>query len=184
MRIRVPKFRRPKINPHHLAVFIKGLAFLIGAFIIFMLFRINAQNQLIAQQSKDLAQAAKNISEQNQRIARLNGQHIDCLADLFAKYTRENRPISIEDLDLCKVTSEEAAALMSGAVDFTPLIQPTTPAPTPKSNDTNSAPKDTSQPPQQTLPISPTPTPAPVPNPPKEILGIPVCVPFTGVCVR
>lgn len=179
-RIRIPDLPKlPKIDPHHLAVAIKVIAFTGGVFIIFMLFRISAQNH-------QLAQSAKDISEQNQAIAKLNGQHIDCLADLFAKYTRESRPITIDDLDQCKVTSAEAAALMSGSVDFTSLPSTTRPEPTTKTNTPTNSPTSQGATPQ-------TSTPAPVqkqPDPPASVLGIPLCVPDPlglingGACLR
>lgn len=167
--------RLPRFSAHVWAQIFKFVAIVGGLFIIFMLFKINANsNQLAAQ--------AKAIAEQNQRIAKANGSHIDCIADLFARYTREGKAISINDLNTCQVTEAEVNTLfggtVSGAVDFTTPAKTNSPAPT---QSTPTTPSTTP------TPTSSTPTsPAPVPEQPKplELLGVPVCVPFTGVCVR
>lgn len=160
------------IHPHAWAVIIKAIAFAGVIFIIFMLFRINAQNN-------DLATQAKNIAEQNQRNAKANGRHIDCIAETFARFTREQKPITIDDLEACQVTDAEAAAIVggemfNGAVDFTRTPEAQT---NPNRND------NTNQPNPQGAGNPNTQTP-PEPNPPVEVLGVPVCVPLTNVCVR
>lgn len=180
MRIRLPRFPRLRwVNAHLFAALVRIVTVVGIVIIVFMLFRINAK-------SNRLAQTAKELAEQNQVIAKLNGQHIDCLADLFAKYTREARPITIEDLDQCKVTSAEAAALISGAVDFTP---PTMSPPAPNIQNTNISTKPiASQEATQKLGQGET-APPPEKHPPVEVLGVPVCVPDPlglidgGLCV-
>lgn len=111
------KLHPRKLTPHSWALILKTFAIAGALVVIFMLFKINAN-------SNQLAQQAKAIAEQNQRIAKANGAHIDCIADLFARYTRERTAITIDDLDKCQVTEDQVNALfgagsISGAVDFT-----------------------------------------------------------------
>lgn len=141
------KIHLPRIDSHVMSDIIKVAAFAISLFIIFMLFRIAAQNNLLARQ-------AKQISEQNQKIAKANGAHIDCISRIFAAYTRDGRPITIDDLDKCKVTPAELQALTSGAVDFTSV--PTTTSPAQTGQNQNSLNTGTSQ---DATKVTPTPAP-------------------------
>lgn len=179
--VKLPRFPRPSTPIKLIADIVKFITLAVALFIIFMLFRITAQNNQLAQQ-------AKNTAEQNQRIAKANGQHIDCIAKLFAAYTRDKTPITLENLDKCKATAAETSAIMSGAVDFSPTQTHTSPVPT-NQNTNNSTNNTTSQERiQQTAPSEQGQTKPPsvpnIPTPPQEVLGVPLCVPFTQMCVR
>lgn len=63
--------------------------------VIYMLFSISGKTQQIAEQAIEIA-------KQNQEIAEDNQAHIDCIAELFARYTRDSRPITIDDLNTCQ----------------------------------------------------------------------------------
>lgn len=137
----------------------KGLAVAVSAFYIFMLFRIQAigtknaeQARVISQRTQEIAEQAKAIAEQNKSIAVESQAHIDCIADLFARYTRDGRAITIIDLSACQ-------AVATAAQDQTG--QPTTTDGTGTAPATNqgSTPQTASQPaPQQEEPEPPAPS--------------------------
>lgn len=160
---------------------LKFIASFILIFVVFLLFRINNKSNTIAQSAKDIA-------VQNQNIGRQNQQHIDCIAKLFAKFTRDQKPINNPDLDKCNATEAERAKLSEGQA---PVIS-TTPS-TQSTGDnglvvTQGGHVDT--PTTVTNPPVVPPTPKPQPEPIRlPILDIPICVPDPlglingGVCV-
>lgn len=178
--IHILRPRLPHISSHVWALLIKALSFAGAVFIVFMLFSINST-------SKRLAEEAKSTAEQNQSIARENGRHIDCIADLFARYTREQKPILKADLDKCQITEGQAAglvgpALVSGAVDFSAPSQSVVQGQVNSStnNSTNTTNTETQN--NTNTPVTPPTVPEPT-NQPVEVLGIPACVPVLGLCI-
>lgn len=187
-RIQLPKpiIKRPRLTAHGIAIMVKSIA-IAGALLgIFLLFKIQANTNLLAQQ-------AKNTAERNQAIAKVNGRHIDCIADLFATYTRDQKPIAQTDLDKCQITEAEAAgivgnSLFAGAVDFTmPLTSTAAPAPskiTPSQNNNTIPPT-----PKSENPTQPTGNQQASAPEPRRLFGIPLCAPdplsliHDGACV-
>lgn len=68
----------------------------------------------LAQDNKQLSIQNKQLTEQNIQIAHENAQHLDCLADLFARYTRDGRPILTLDLNSCMITEESSKTNSTG----------------------------------------------------------------------
>lgn len=96
--------------------------------------RIIAQEtKVIAEQAKVLADQNKALSEQNRAIGNANTAHIDCVTELFAQYTRDNKPITIEDEATCKASE-------ASGVSTSPQT-PSTPAPAPTTTPTSQAPQ-------------------------------------------
>lgn len=135
----------------------------------------HAQGELILDLQRDSRDA-------NTRAA----QQLSCIADFFANTDRVNRIIT--DLDDCRIepipqkqSSNDQTA--GQTVFFPPRAQ--NPQPLTVQNSPAANPIQPAEPPPSgPSPSSPPPA-APAPDPPKpiEILGIPVCVPLTGVCV-
>lgn len=168
-----------RIQQHQLASFLKFLIVVGILFIVFMLFRLQAQNRQLAeqaavinQQTQNIAIQATNIAERNNAIATENTRHIDCIADLFARHTRDNLPITIKDLDTCQVERAGANATSQNSSSEPDASQDQNP-----NDNTNQSNSETSNSNTQT-------SQAPRTNPPRRILGVPVCVPFTDVCAR
>ncbi len=187
--------RLRRIRPTTLAKFIKFIAIAGVFFIIFMLFRLSAQatetggqtkiiaerTQTIAEQSKTIAEQNNVIAAQNKRIAQDSQKHIDCIAELFARYTRDNLPITIEDLTTCQATQAEPVASSTGTTGQAPAqgdSDSTTNNTTINNPPANNGNGNGNGNPQPT-----TPPPAAQEHKPIEIIGIPVCVPLTNICV-
>lgn len=103
----------------------------------------------LAQDNKQLSIQNKQLTEQNIQIASDNAKHLDCLANLFANYTRTGRPILQLDLSTCMITQGSSGTSATGAqtsappslpspADHSSSPQPTTPAATPPSNNSQS----------------------------------------------
>lgn len=146
------------ISARTYALIIKAVTLLLVLFAIFMLFQINSQGRQTAKRANEIATQNKAIAEENQR-------HIDCIANLFAKYTRDNRAITISDLDACQATTDDAQS-PSPSVTGTAPVSPSISTPS----------AATAASPDPTLPPQASPKAV-------EVLGIPVCVPTTGICV-
>ena len=177
------QLHRPHLTAHDWAIIIKALTVAGIIFLIFMLVNINATTNRLAARADATAQ-------QNQRIARANGRHIDCLAELVAQYTRNNKPITRTDLDKCKITEQEVAGIASveaitGAIDFAPAPRPAAQEPTKTTPDNNTqlptATKKNLTNSQQRKNSVATPGPE---NRTYKVLGVPLCIPATGKCVR
>jgi hypothetical protein len=78
----------------------------------------------IAQDNKRLSLQNKQLTEQNIQIASDNAKHLDCLADLFAQYTRTGRPILQLDLNTCMITQESLGTSATGAQTVAPPSSP------------------------------------------------------------
>lgn len=103
---------------------------ILGIAILFLLFKalghirtLGEDNRVLIAQTKQISEDSKALGLQNERLAKRNSRHIQCIAELFAKYTRDNQPITITDLDKCKAIS-----------DGTPT------SPTPSNNDPETSP--------------------------------------------
>ncbi len=59
----------------------------------------------LLQRVATLSQDNKDINTQNKLLAERSNRQLDCVAQLFAKYTRDGLPIVIEDLNDCSATS-------------------------------------------------------------------------------
>lgn len=93
-------------------VFFIGLPLLLGVFLMMFYFSwrtdqriedIAEENKTISTQVKKLSKSNKNLSLENRELAKDNRAYNLCTAKLFAKYTRDNQPISIKNLKKCTV---------------------------------------------------------------------------------
>lgn len=131
------------------------------------------------QKALESAEAAQ--ERQNQLLAEIKNstdeidRHLDCIVVFFTHPNRAD--LSIKDIDNCVVQDGDVIIpLRDTNPDVDVLIIPKPPADeqgsqqqAPPPNNSDNQPPDNPKPPE---------------NPPREVLGIPVCVPFTGVCVR
>lgn len=109
--------------------------------------KINQQGQQIKDLSLDnkrLSQQNKELGQQNKDLSEKGNAHIDCIASLFAKWTRDGRPILSTDLDTCAVVSGSAPQR------------------------TETEPAVSQKPPQSSVP-APTPAPPPAPTIPQKV---------------
>lgn len=150
---------------------------------------ISAQQRTLDGVKDQLAQAkstaetqAKQSDEQRDKIIR----RLDCMVVFFTQADRTN--LTIENIEKCSLNRDENIDQFFKQPESSPAENP--PNLTPGSSPT---PGPTAQPnqPQTINPNSPGLTPfipqqpVPTPDPPPfEVLGIPACIPFTGVCVR
>lgn len=159
------KLRLPRIP----AVWARGLTIVLKGFLLAVLITITGIVVLTFIETKNLA-------VQNQSIALENQKHIDCIADLFARYTRDNKPITIIDLSKCKATQKDVLEILNHGS----RVNAPTPTKLPE-QDNQSQNNNTKQATSQSQNTNPS---APVQKPAVKVLGVPVCVPLTGVCLR
>lgn len=67
---------------------------------------LSEQNRQLSEDNKNLNSQSKQIAEENQFIATQSRDYIRCLATVFAQYTHDFIPVTIESLDTCTVKSE------------------------------------------------------------------------------
>lgn len=126
------------------------------------------QRQLLEQQTASTDELKRNTNEQLSKVSK----QIDCIAQFFTQRNRTN--VVITDLEQCTILNPDGSVTQGSSVGG----QTTAPntgnsggvSPQPTSNG-GVAPAAGNQPQQ--------PQPEPV-----RVLGVPVCVPLTGVCVR
>ncbi len=114
----------------------------------------------------------KTLSEQNLDAAGRTNSYLQCLARYFAETDRAE--LQLTDLDAC---SYERGGNAVPGVDVTPTGTASGDRTTAPSGSTQQTP--TTPAPQQETPATAPPEPDPV-----QVLGVPVCIPFTGVCLR
>lgn len=144
----------------HWLLVVLGVALLIFSLLILSVnSRINAkitvlaeQNKTLSEQNKQLNVQTKNLGQENQSIAKQNRAYTTCLAQLFATYTQNHRPITIVSLTTCTIVSQSQATNNS-ATGTTPKASPTT------SSATSTVSPQSSQSPSNPTPATPPKTP-------------------------
>lgn len=163
------------------AVFMAIIFVILAGVIVVQLRTLNGVQEQLKQQEILLNEQKKNTDEIKNTTANVSKQ-IDCIAQFFAM--RNRTEVTIEDLENCRIVRPD------GTIVDLPLAPrntagPNTPAqsnPQPTSPGSGQTPSNPQQPGPTEPPILP-PVDPPV-DPPVEILGVPACVPFTGICVR
>ena len=157
------------------AIFI-GLILVILVLVVAVQFKTLSGVQEQLKQQGILLQEQKKNTEQIQATTAELSKQLDCIAKFFAQRNRSES--SIADLEQCTIIRPDGSVVQS--LMRAPDPAPETPAPA-----TNSQPISPNMPGLTPLiPQQPeTPEVPPVPDP-VEILGIPLCVPFTGLCIR
>lgn len=74
----------------------------------------------LAEDNKRLSEQNKQLSEENRRLAAQNQAYIKCIADVFARYTRDFRPVIIEDLAKCKTPTSDTQQSTTSSDTSTP----------------------------------------------------------------
>jgi hypothetical protein len=156
------------------------LAVLTG--IIFVQFRTldTVKQQLVASKAT-AAETTKQSDDQRDKIIR----RLDCMVAFFSQTDRTN--LSIADIDKCSLNRDSNVQQFFSQPESTPSAK----SPNinqPSSGSTNNG-ATTNDGTPATVPSNqaPTPVPTPVtvqPTPPLKVLGVPICIPFTEVCVR
>lgn len=113
----------------HWLVIIVGVTLLVFSLIV-----IAGQNKLIdqvkqlAEQNKSLSEDNKNLNKQstqlgieNQSIAKQNRSYTTCIAQIFAKYTRDGVAVENLNLDTCTTASQTGATNNTATGGTTPL---------------------------------------------------------------
>ena len=83
----------------------------------------------ISENNKSLSEDNKRLSEQSKALSEQSNRYQQCIAQLFAQYTRDYRPVVIEDLDTCSAYTMPVAQSNSTA----PSTSQSTPQATPQS---------------------------------------------------
>jgi TolA-binding protein len=128
--------------------------------------QLQQQKQLLEQQKRTVDEIQQNNEQQ---LAKVSNQ-LDCIAQFFAQ--RDRASAQITDLQQCTIVHADGS-----------IEQPTFPQPT----GSGSTPSPTAGSQPQSTPSQAQPQQPPADNsttPPREILGVPICIPFTGVCAR
>lgn len=66
---------------------------------------LSQDNKKLQENSNRLSEDNKALSKENQALSKQNRDQVECIAQLFAKFTRDGLPIFIEDLDKCETES-------------------------------------------------------------------------------
>lgn len=67
--------------------------------------RLLLKVKVLAEQNQQLSKENKDLSAQNSSLNQKSIQHTDCVAKIFANYTHNFVPVTIEDIDTCTVIS-------------------------------------------------------------------------------
>ncbi len=171
------------------------VGFVIGLLLLFsivQLIKINEQSGRIAiltelnkrlnEQTNILARQAVKNSEENQDLAKQNRTYSRCIAEIFAKFTRDDIPITILNLDTCQIGNQ------SDAKTNAPTSGPTGTNPTPKAsipnnNSPQSSTKLSNPSPTGTSPQGNPPAPQPSPSPSKPPDNTIGCLPLNLLCL-
>lgn len=150
------KIRFPKntFNAISLAIIGAAIVLLIAGTIYYV--QQERQRKAIEQQTSttnQLIKEVKSISEENRRLNKENRNFTYCTGVLFAKWTQEQQPIIIEDLNACALSS------------FPKVQAPSEPGQTIENFSQESAPVQSVQPAQNVQPAAPAPQQAPSPTP-------------------
>lgn len=162
------------------AVFMAFLLLSLLAVVFVQLRTLAGVQEQLKQQGVLLEAQRENTEDLKSTTAKVSRQ-IDCIAEFFTQ--RDRSTATIKDLEQCVIVrpdgtiveptftrnSQEPANPAAEQPSQAETIDPSSPGLTPLN------------PQQPAEPAVPGPEPD---NPPVEILGIPLCVPFTGVCVR
>lgn len=160
-----------------------AMVFIAMAAVILFQFRIQAGIQEQLKQQAVLLQAQKQNTDElkkntTDQLSKVSAQ-LDCIASFFA--TRNRTEATITDLEQCTIVRSDGSIVQPNFNRGASSPSNSTTTPAPRNSNGASQGQTPSNPQQPTTPTVPN-TPA-VPDP-VEILGIPICVPFTDRCVR
>lgn len=79
-------------------------------------------NKSLLKKVAALSEDNKNLTKQNIQIAKESATHLDCVADLFARYTRDQSPVLKVDLMTCFIKSGEQTPATPGQNAAQPSI--------------------------------------------------------------
>lgn len=141
---------------------------------------LSEQNKTLSEDNQRLNKETKKLGEDNQTIAKQNRSYTRCIATIFAQYTQDFVPVVINDLDTCTLDSRSQATNNSatGTSDGAPTTNggggqgfagQTGGSQAQSSSSGNDNTSDNPPPSDNSQPI--------------KVLGIPICVPLTKVCV-
>lgn len=94
---------------------------------VVLLFSLISRNNDLSATAARLERENQQITMDNRKISQENQTHIDCIAQVFAKYTRDQKPVTIQDLNTCKTTSSDVAGNLITS-NSGELKKPTTPS--------------------------------------------------------
>lgn len=132
--------------------------------------QLQLQGKLLTQQADVLAAIKANGDQNSEQLQKVS-DHIDCIAAFFN--SRDRTSAVITDLNQCSIERLDGSTATLPKTNT--FAQP----------DADSGTQSGGQSPQNSQQNQANPTPSqPVEPPPAEVLGIPVCVPFTNACIR
>lgn len=138
----------------------------IATFVLFGVLLQGAQDQLKAQQEILTGQklATEDLKRETGAQLEKQSRYIHCIAKLFAEH--EAGTVTINDLETCAISEWQNPFAMGAANDGQQQSESFAPAP------------EQSQSPAQPGPAEPQPE-----EKPQELLGFPLCVPLTNICI-
>lgn len=99
------------------------------------------QNKVLSQQNKVLNEATSKTGDATKNVVLQNRQYIQCLSNIFANYTHNFVPITIEDLNTCTIKTDGT----SGASSANTSNSASSPSKTPTSSHASASGQATSQ---------------------------------------
>jgi hypothetical protein len=146
--------------------------------VIFVQFRtLDTVRQQLTSSKATAVEATKQGDEQRKTIIR----RLDCMTAFFSQTDRQN--LTIKDVDKCSISSDGSPEKFFAPANGSSSQVNTDGSTTTTTTKTPGNPGATNPKPA----TNPQPTSSPVivePRPPVEVLGVPVCLPFTEVCAR
>lgn len=159
------------------AIFL-ALIFVILVIVVAVQFKTLSGVQEQLAQQKILLEEQKSNTDQIQATTAELSKQLDCIAKYFAQ--RDRAETTISNLEQCTIIRPDGSVVRSlprapqrQAPDQPAQDQPAEPAPAIRPDMPGLSPVPPQNPQQPETP-----------DPPAELLGIPLCIPFTGICVR
>jgi hypothetical protein len=128
------------INQHYSAIRYFVIISVMVTLLIFSAMLVSKQNRLLednkvltgtvkklSEDNKLLNQQTKQLGEENQEIGKTNQSYLRCIASIFANYTHDFVPITIDNLDTCRITADSSAVRTSDGSASTTQSVPSEP---------------------------------------------------------
>lgn len=131
--------------------------------LVFLATRLLYQTKELGLQNNDLSEKILALSRQNEglvkqnkELAQDNKDYTKCIANVFAQYTVDNRPVQIKDIDTCSVkrleasVPTEAGVVPTAQTESQPMVtdepDPADPPEEPEMPDTPNSPENPEEP--------------------------------------
>jgi len=84
---------------------------------------LTEQNKILSEQNKSLNEATYRTGGNTQNVVLQNRNYIQCLSKIFAEYTHNFVPITIQDLDTCSIRTDGTSGASSQGTSSSPASE-------------------------------------------------------------